>query len=123
MTWQPTTVTLRDGRQVLSDSEDWRAECEAIHRLRQPYTQREASLAMVEKVRGLDARLALERHMREVEPAFILDMANKDVRRAYLGRVEHHRGLPARESLEADIRALFARRKADALASSSECAA
>lgn len=27
--WMPSTVTLRDGRQVLSDSEEWRHECEA----------------------------------------------------------------------------------------------
>lgn len=28
-TWQPSLVTLHDGRQVLSDSEEWRHECEA----------------------------------------------------------------------------------------------
>lgn len=27
--WKPTPVTLHDGRQVLSDSEEWRHECEA----------------------------------------------------------------------------------------------
>ncbi len=29
--WRPSTVTLHDGRQVLSDSEEWRHECEARH--------------------------------------------------------------------------------------------
>lgn len=27
--WKPSLVTLHDGRQVPSDSEDWRHECEA----------------------------------------------------------------------------------------------
>lgn len=27
--WRPSLVTLIDGRQVLSDSEEWRHECEA----------------------------------------------------------------------------------------------
>lgn len=27
--WKPATVTLIDGRQVASDSEEWRHECEA----------------------------------------------------------------------------------------------
>lgn len=27
--WKPSLVTLHDGRQVLSDSEEWRHECEA----------------------------------------------------------------------------------------------
>lgn len=27
--WKPSLVTLHDGREVLSDSEDWRHECEA----------------------------------------------------------------------------------------------
>lgn len=28
-TWRPTLVTLHDGSQVMSDSEEWRHECEA----------------------------------------------------------------------------------------------
>lgn len=35
-TWQPGTVTLIDGREVPSDSEEWRAECEARHILNMP---------------------------------------------------------------------------------------
>lgn len=27
--WKPSPVTLHDGRQVMNDSEEWRAECEA----------------------------------------------------------------------------------------------
>lgn len=27
--WKPSKVTLHDGREVLSDSEEWRHECEA----------------------------------------------------------------------------------------------
>lgn len=34
--WKPTMVTLHDGRQVLSDSEDYRHECEALTIINMP---------------------------------------------------------------------------------------
>lgn len=34
--WKPTMVTLHDGRQVLSDSEDFRHECEALTIINMP---------------------------------------------------------------------------------------
>lgn len=49
-------VTLHDGRQVDSSSEDWRAECEARTVLRMPgKPARRAYLAAVEKRRGVEA--------------------------------------------------------------------
>lgn len=39
-TWRPSLVTLLDGRQVASDSEEWRAECEAREVLRWPLAKR-----------------------------------------------------------------------------------
>lgn len=60
-TWKPGTVTLADGRQVLSDSEDWRHECEARTVLEMATKQvRLEFLDKLEKRRGPDARRALE---------------------------------------------------------------
>lgn len=60
-TWQPATVTLHDGREVLSDSLDWLLECEARHILKQPTIEaRRALLASIEKRRGKQAREHLE---------------------------------------------------------------
>lgn len=67
-TWKPSTVTLADGREVLSDSEDWRAESEA---------------------------------------RFILDMATKPARLAFLDGIEKRRGLEARMVLEQRIMDLW----------------
>jgi len=36
MAWEPSPVSLVDGRVVLSDSEEWRHECEARHVLNMP---------------------------------------------------------------------------------------
>lgn len=35
-TWKPSVVTLHDGQQVMSDSEEWRHECEARHVMKLP---------------------------------------------------------------------------------------
>lgn len=56
-TWQPTTVTLHDGRDVLSDSREWLLECEAKYVLNQPTIEaRRTLLAAIEKRRGATAR-------------------------------------------------------------------
>ena len=54
-------VTLMDGREVPSDSEEWRAECEARYLLASPsIDERRALLAAIEKRRGKAAREDLE---------------------------------------------------------------
>lgn len=54
-------VTLADGRQVDSGSEEWRAECEARRVLGMPTkAHRHAYLHAVAKRRGQEARDALE---------------------------------------------------------------
>lgn len=61
------TVTLIDGRQVSSWSEEWRAECEARHILRMPSVHdRRAYLAGVRTRRGDRAGHALEELVRAV---------------------------------------------------------
>lgn len=60
-TWQPTTVTLHDGSEVLSDSREWLLECEAKYVLKQPTIEaRRTLLAAIEKRRGASAREELE---------------------------------------------------------------
>lgn len=60
-TWQPTTVTLQDGREVLSNSREWLLECEAKYVLNQPTIEaRRTLLAAIEKRRGATAREELE---------------------------------------------------------------
>lgn len=60
-TWQPTTVTLHDGREVLSNSQDWLMECEAKYVLKQPTIEaRRTLLSAIEKRRGAKAREELE---------------------------------------------------------------
>ena len=60
-TWQPTTVTLHGGREVLSDSREWLLECEAKYVLKQPTIEaRRTLLAAIEKRRGATAREELE---------------------------------------------------------------
>jgi hypothetical protein len=45
-------VTLHDGREVSSDSEEWRLECEAKALLRLELNTRRAELEALEKKRG-----------------------------------------------------------------------
>lgn len=60
-TWQPTAVTLHDGREVLSDSREWLLESEANYVLKQPtIEERRNLLAAIEKRRGKTAREELE---------------------------------------------------------------
>ena len=59
--WKPSTVTLHDGRQVASNSQEWLRECEARHVLKQPTIEaRRTMLAAIEKKRGAEARQELE---------------------------------------------------------------
>ena len=59
--WKPSIVTLADGRQVPSDSEEWRAECEARFVLNLPSKAvRLEFLDKIEKRRGEPARRSLE---------------------------------------------------------------
>jgi hypothetical protein len=42
--WKPSLVILHDGRQVMSDSEEWRLECEAVTILSMPLASRRTFL-------------------------------------------------------------------------------
>jgi hypothetical protein len=59
--WKPSTVKLADGREVLSDSQEWKDECEARHVLNLPTkAERLELLKGIGKKRGTEAREALE---------------------------------------------------------------
>lgn len=65
--WKPSTVTLADGRQVLSDSPEWLLECEARHILNMPSKPvRLEFLDKIEKRRGLAARRDLEQRIMDL---------------------------------------------------------
>lgn len=65
--WQPSIVTLADGRQVPSDSEEWRAECEARFVLNMPNKPlRLEFLDKIEKRRGEVARRDLEQRIMDL---------------------------------------------------------
>lgn len=60
-TWKAPMVKLADGREVPSDSPDWKDECEARHILNLPTkAARIELLDQIEKRRGADARRELE---------------------------------------------------------------
>ena len=112
MSWQPTVVTTIDGRDVLSDSPEWRLCCEAVYSLSKPQSKRGEWLDSIERSRGRQGRLALEAEMNRVEPAYLLAMGSKEIRRAYLTQTEQHRGVLACENLEQRIVALWEQRRA-----------
>lgn len=105
-------VTTIDGREVDSSSEAWRLCCEAVYTLNLPEADRGAWLSRVEKHRTDAGRKALEQEMGRIEPAYLLAMANKDVRLAYLAQVERYRGAVTREWIEKRLVALWEQRKA-----------
>lgn len=66
-------VTLIDGSQVSTNSEEWRHECEARSVCRMPgKLARRNYLAKVQEIRGLDERRALEKTIRKVWEAEFL---------------------------------------------------
>lgn len=57
-------VTLQDGTEVASDSEEWRRECEIRSILAMPSRDhRRAHLDLIQKHRGIPARRALEQQI------------------------------------------------------------
>lgn len=63
-TWRPSTVKLHDGREVLSDSQEWLQECLARRVLKMATREaRRQWLDAWEKRHGKDSRVRLERHI------------------------------------------------------------
>lgn len=104
-------VKLFDGTSVPSDSEEWRAECEARYILSlSQIEQRERLESIARKRGGQAAAERVRRAMNLVWPAYVLDMPTRDVRRAYLAEVERIFGANTRKGLEERILALHGER-------------
>jgi hypothetical protein len=105
-------VTLYDGRQVDSSSEDWRAETEARAILAMDLTKRTEFLQLVEARRGAEATQALKRRCYDLEPYYVLNLPNKAQRLDYLAKVEQRFGPNPAEALKAKVIALNEQRRA-----------
>lgn len=111
-TWRPNLVTLACGRQVQSDSEAWRAECEARYVLAMSLEKRAEFLALVEQRRGVDATKALKLRCFDLEPSFVLSLPNKAQRNDYMAKVERRFGHNASDALRIKVLALHEQRQA-----------
>jgi hypothetical protein len=65
-TWQPNIVKLLDGREVLSNSGEYRAECEAVYLLNLPLAERRAMLFGIEGHRKITGRQKVEAELTRV---------------------------------------------------------
>lgn len=110
--WIHNVVTLADGRKISSDSEEWRAECEARLVLSKNHNDRTEFLAFIGQRRGEGAASALRRCVEEVEPAYVLSLPNKAQRNAYLRTVELIQGENAASHLKNRCMELHAKREA-----------
>lgn len=98
--WKPSTVTLADGRQVLSDSEEWRAQCEAMHFLAKGPRKHAEHLAVVRQRRGDAGAESVQAAMTACEPAYVLTLPNKAQRNGYLQDVANQYGQNAADWLK-----------------------
>ena len=101
-------VTLHDGREVDSSSEEWRAECEARHILSMSQEKRAEFFQDVERKRGADATKALKLRCYELEPHYVLNLPNRAQRNSYVDAVERRFGPNPAEALRIKVRDLHA---------------
>lgn len=109
--WKASIVALFDGRKVLSNSPEYRAECEARHLLGKPFSRQVQMLERIAQQRGAAALAELKATMANVEPAFVLDLPEKPQRLAYLARIEFVTGQKRADQLRTHILQLHERRQ------------
>lgn len=85
-------VVLYTGETVSSNSESWRAECEARYILRLPAASRCNLLHAIEQKRGADGAARVKALVRDIEPYYVLSLPDREQRRSYLAKVELERG-------------------------------
>lgn len=107
MTWKPISVTLYDGRQVLSDSPEWQHECECRTVLAMPIEQRNEFMNTVLKHRGLQGLEDLKKRCYEAEPYFVLSLPSRQLRNEYADIVQRRFGIQARDVLQGKVRAIW----------------
>lgn len=112
MTTEPVMVTTIDGRSVPNDSEAWRLCCEAVYVLGMAPLERAKFLQMVEARRKVEGRKYLDAEVLRLEPHYVLALGTREVRRAYLDRVERLCGPQAREDIERRVVEIWEARRA-----------
>lgn len=113
-TWQHSMVELADGRMVRNDSAAWIAQCEAMTVLSWDSEKRSKFFEMVQRHRTEAGVEKIRRLMAQVEPAYILSLATKEARQAYLIGVERRISRVERKRLEEAVMALWRSRQAKA---------
>jgi hypothetical protein len=104
--------SLIDGTIVLSDSPEWLAECEARHILSLGSLARETFYSFATKMRGDAAVVELVARVAKIEPHYVLKLASRELRAAYLDRVRAS-SIERAESLERAVRELWKSQKAE----------
>lgn len=105
--YKPVNVTLVDGRVVLSDSLEWRLECECRYYLGVPPEQREHRFLLTYKIRRPEGLEALRERLAAYEPYFVLALPDKQSRNAYANSVGAAYGGQARYQLMDRVRELW----------------
>lgn len=108
----PNLTKLVDGTEVRTDSEEWRAECEARYVLSMDVGRRFSFMDSVRSRRGSIALARLEKMVSEVEPDYVLRMPSKDARHAYLAKIARLKSDNAAEHLRSRVLTLHHNRKA-----------
>ena len=101
------TKTLYDGTVVSAFSVFWMQECEERYVLSLDDDDRAAFYRFAGKVRGEAAVDALKQRVRSAEPYFVLNLADKELRVAYLDRFRKCYGPERAAQLEDAVRALW----------------
>lgn len=101
---------LHDGTEVASDSEAWRAECEAATVAAMRPARRLAYLQAVEKRRGKTASDRLDAVACRIEGYRIAAMPGVTERRAAIADVERTRGVHARQAVQDAVAVAWQRR-------------
>lgn len=110
--WAPQSVTLHDGRTVLSTSEEWRAQCEAVWLLKLGHVKQMEAIEQRKNRRGSDAVAALVQVMEAVEPTFVLDyLPTKELRHGYIRLVRLNRGPHEADRLTFQVKQLLDQRR------------
>lgn len=113
-TWQHSMIELADGTPARNDSAEWAAECEAMTILGWDGEKRANFFEKVERHRGEAGATRIRSNMARLEPAYVLSLATKEARQAYLAGIQKRVSLIERRRLEKAIMELWNKRQAKA---------
>lgn len=107
-----SSCILSDGTVVSSYSPEWMAECECRYILGLGGDERSLFLKFATKMRGDAAVVELVARVAKIEPHYVLKLASRELRAAYLDRVRAS-SIERAESLERAVRELWKSQKAE----------